>query len=483
MKHKPVNVKPANQHKICPICRGTSAPKYEVKLFVYLECSECHHIFISSNFIDYFGRDFYKSSAYKQIASKWAKSSRIQLFSNIVAEAERQLSTVPKSILDYGAGSEDIVEKRALAPQAVFYDPYFEDEADAALGDNQQFDCVILTEVLEHVFDPISVLRAVRNHSGLCLATTLLHDVNFDLKYLDPESGHVSIYSRESLMLAARLAGFEHEIVFWNGQYTYYYHLLRAPKNESTRNMAVVPNPKPANPLLEKGRRFFSQNDEDGILLEILRRIGRVYPGSFLELGVDDGRENNTLVLLSRGWRGAWLGSQDLCFEPGGRLSFEKCWITRENVVEIASAALARIGSNISNTLVFSVDLDGNDFHIVETLLAGGLRPDVFIVEYNAKFPPESEFVMPYDEAHTWNQNDYFGASLHSWSKLLGAYYRLVACNATGSNAFYVKYEYDREFTDIPRSEWDLFQPGFYQTITRSGHPISAKTLEALIRS
>src|SRR5262245_62123142 len=38
----------------------------------------------------------------------------------------------------------------------------------------------------------------------------------------------------------------------------------------------------PSNPLLAHGQRHFSQNDEDGILLEILRRIGIVEPSAFV---------------------------------------------------------------------------------------------------------------------------------------------------------------------------------------------------------
>jgi hypothetical protein len=35
-----------------------------------------------------------------------------------------------------------------------------------------------------------------------------------------------------------------------------------------------------------------------------------------LEFGVGDGTENNTLVLLSIGWRGAWVGGENLAFDP-----------------------------------------------------------------------------------------------------------------------------------------------------------------------
>ena len=50
------------------------------------------------------------------------------------------------------------------------------------------------------------------------------------------------------------------------------------------------------NPLTRYGRKCFSQADEDGITLEILRRIG-IQDGTFCEFAVGNGLENNTLLL------------------------------------------------------------------------------------------------------------------------------------------------------------------------------------------
>jgi hypothetical protein len=54
------------------------------------------------------------------------------------------------------------------------------------------------------------------------------------------------------------------------------------------------------NPLNKCGRKYFSQADEDGITLEILRRID-ARSGTFAEIGVGNGLENNTLILLAAG--------------------------------------------------------------------------------------------------------------------------------------------------------------------------------------
>lgn len=45
------------------------------------------------------------------------------------------------------------------------------------------------------------------------------------------------------------------------------------------------------------GYKVYSQNDEDGIIQEIFRRIG-TYDKRFVEFGVQDGLESNSHFLL-----------------------------------------------------------------------------------------------------------------------------------------------------------------------------------------
>ena len=51
------------------------------------------------------------------------------------------------------------------------------------------------------------------------------------------------------------------------------------------------------------GRKVYSQTDQDGILGEILRRIGAgPNAGILIEFGVEDGLQNNTHWLLRQGY-------------------------------------------------------------------------------------------------------------------------------------------------------------------------------------
>src|SRR6202012_1345940 len=58
--------------------------------------------------------------------------------------------------------------------------------------------------------------------------------------------------------------------------------------------------------------QVFSQNGEDGIIQEIFNRIGTTNK-YFIEFGVEDGLECNTINLLYKKWSGIWIeGSPEL---------------------------------------------------------------------------------------------------------------------------------------------------------------------------
>ena len=238
------------------------------------------------------------------------------------------------------------------------------------------------------------------------------------------------------------------------------------------------------NPLNHFGAKFFSQSDEDGITLEILRRL-ELKTGTFLEFGVGDGTENNTLVLLSIGWRGAWVGGEDLAFDPQvnpKRFFYKKAWVSLDNINELVRSGLSALAA--SDVDVLGVDLDGNDLYFTEALL-NVLHPKLVIVEYNAKFPPPARWSVEYDANFRWDGTDYHGASLASFCDLLARFgYTLVCCNAaTGANAFFVNNNYRTAFEDVPEDINNIFIGRKFELPWRFGHPVSPKTIAQMISS
>ncbi len=224
------------------------------------------------------------------------------------------------------------------------------------------------------------------------------------------------------------------------------------------------------NPLLRCGEKHFSQFDEDGILLETLRRL-ELASGRFIEIGVGDGTENNTLVLMAHGWRGQWIGGEPLAWQPSGkRLTFTQAFVTAESVCGLVSG----------DCDVLSLDIDGNDYWVARALL-GRMAPRVLIVEYNARCPPPVRFVMPYDPEHRWDGSDYFGASLAAWSELLGGFgYRAVCCSYQGTNAFFVRTSDSARFADVPVALDRLYRPAVHVAPFDTGHRVSPRTLAVL---
>ena len=238
---------------------------------------------------------------------------------------------------------------------------------------------------------------------------------------------------------------------------------------------------KHPNPLNSYGKKCFSQNDEDGITLEIIKRIG-IKKGVFAEFGAGNGLENNTIILASLKWKGFWVGSEDIKFKYNNSKNFQfiKSWITKENVLKSYNDSIKNL--NEKKTDVLSLDLDGNDIYILEELLKQIHHPSLIIAEYNAKFPPPIRFKIKYDAQFVWRADDYFGASLSEFVDVLKKYsYKLVCCNShTGSNAFFIKNDFFDLFKDIPQEIEKIYVQPRYQPYERYGHPQSIKTIELI---
>lgn len=74
------------------------------------------------------------------------------------------------------------------------------------------------------------------------------------------------------------------------------------------REIKPEPGIAPDNPTLTPYEyQLFSQNGEDGVLLELLRRIG-VARRTFVEFGIESDREGNCVALADiLGWHGLFM--------------------------------------------------------------------------------------------------------------------------------------------------------------------------------
>ncbi len=198
--------------------------------------------------------------------------------------------------------------------------------------------------------------------------------------------------------------------------------------------------PPVAAPLTSFELRVFSENGEDGVLAEILRRIGA--PARyFVEFGIESGREGNCVYLAdAAGWQGLFMESDHELFAAlqGKYAAHDQIRTLRAQVS----------GQNVENLFtqagvptepdVLSIDIDGQDYWIWKAI--ENHQPRVVIIEYNSALDPRRRLVQPEDPGYAWDGTDYYGASLGALQALAqGKGYRLVHTELSGNNAFFVR--------------------------------------------
>jgi hypothetical protein len=239
---------------------------------------------------------------------------------------------------------------------------------------------------------------------------------------------------------------------------------------------AEIAKPRHADPkrLLRYGFKIYSQNDEDGIIQEIFRRIG-VAARTFVEFGVATGSECNTVKLLIEGWRGLWMEADPLransirrTFDPfcqHEKLVVLEKRVTAENIDALLSEHAA--GAEID---LISIDIDYNDYWIWKAITT--VRPRVVVIEYNASLRPPLSLTVPYDPQGSWDGSNFYGASLEALVQLGGGKgYRIVGCSLAGVNAFFVRADLCADKFLEPATAQEHYEPPrHYFHLLPSGH-------------
>jgi hypothetical protein len=232
-------------------------------------------------------------------------------------------------------------------------------------------------------------------------------------------------------------------------------------------HMLTLGHPRFASPLrLERfGRQVCSQNDEDGIIAEIFRRIGAT-SRTFVEIAAGNGKENCTALLLRQGWRGVWVECGEANVRSiretwpeqlaSGQLKLDDKYISAATVNDVIASG--GFGDDID---LLVMDVDGNDYHLLEAMKA---RPRVLCVEYLGKrFPPE-RWVLPYDENMAIDRGMAdSGASLQSYEDMLGEKgYSLVGSSIAGVNCFFVRSDLVEGKFEAPFTAYNHYNPPRY---------------------
>ncbi|TMJ05794.1 MAG: hypothetical protein E6G97_01970 [Alphaproteobacteria bacterium] len=226
----------------------------------------------------------------------------------------------------------------------------------------------------------------------------------------------------------------------------------------------TLAQPRYADPkrLLRHGFKVYSQHDEDGIIQEIFRRIG-TSNRTFVEFGVETGVECNTAKLLIEGWRGLWIeanaqGCKSITamFDPflkDGRLALKQSLVTAESINTLIRSA--DVGGEID---LLSIDIDFNDYWVWKAIEV--VKPRVVVIEYNAGLHPPLSLTVPYQPNAAGDGSNFFGASLEALVRLgRSKGYRVVGCNISGSNAFFVRADLCADHFIEPATSEEHYEP------------------------
>jgi hypothetical protein len=203
----------------------------------------------------------------------------------------------------------------------------------------------------------------------------------------------------------------------------------------------------PPHDLVAKRFRLFSQNEEDGIILALFEHAGFT-DRRFVEIGSGSSGGNSALLAYECGWSGLMIDSEQRKID-----SLRKSFRHNPGVVGVAAAVSP---ANINEILsehgftgeidLVSIDIDSYDYWVLESLTV--VSPRVLIVEYNARLGSDRALTMPKDGALDEVPKRLRGASLAAIEKLARRKgYRLVVCDPTGTNAFFVR---DGVAPDLP---------------------------------
>jgi len=191
------------------------------------------------------------------------------------------------------------------------------------------------------------------------------------------------------------------------------------------------------SPLLAYRRNVASQFGEDGIIERICDVLGPA-KRYCVEFGAWDGvyLSNTYNLVKNKKWRGVMLeANADKHAQLAKNYAHDDVVALNRYVAVSGRNSLDNILSEIGAPAeigVLSIDIDGNDYHIWESL--ENFRPDLVVIEFNPSVPNDVLFVQ--DNSSDINQGCSLLALIHLAKDKR---YELVC--ATFCNAFFVKAE------------------------------------------
>lgn len=182
-------------------------------------------------------------------------------------------------------------------------------------------------------------------------------------------------------------------------------------------------------------QQVYSQHEEQHIIQSLLERY-QITPVA-VEIGINNGAkgdgatlQGNTVFLKSQGWTCVWID----------RDTHHRDVITKtvypENVTSIIADHLhdSQIG-------IFSIDIDSEDWYVVQAVLRDKIFPDMFVCETNSYLDPMEDLVMPLNHRRQGMAKSIcHGATLRAFDNLMKKFdYNFHSTTGLGNNGFWLR--------------------------------------------
>lgn len=191
-----------------------------------------------------------------------------------------------------------------------------------------------------------------------------------------------------------------------------------------------------------KAKDLYSQNGEGFLLEYVLHHVeAGCWGKSFIDVGAGDGFIlSNTRHLRNIGYKGPTLDKNTGQF------------VTCESILNWYDGAA-----------LISIDIDGNDFWVLDTML-NKAKPFVIIAEFNSAFTDSR--TIKYNPNHVWAGDDYYGFTFEAGKKLADKYGYEIIFNVANMNLIMVDiglievsvppvtYEHIESFEKSNRNDW-----------------------------
>lgn len=224
--------------------------------------------------------------------------------------------------------------------------------------------------------------------------------------------------------------------------------------------------------LVDFASNVTSQNGEDGMIARLIADLG-LQPGLCAEFGAWDGKHlSNTWALWARqNWSAILIEADSRRFA-----------VLEENTSEFDVTCInAVVGFDIHSSLdtlvhahrpheevqLLCIDIDGDDYWVWS---GTSLRPAIVVIEYNASFAPETDFVQEPD--------DYIGSSAAALMRL-GRTKEYTLVDLTETNLLFVRDDLAHHLTVDSRDLTELFDRRWVPVVYSDLHGVHHLTRPA----